>query len=461
MPWQEVLALNRIIILSIYGQVFFVLGLAIFMQSRRHSRLKLARDLRWLAIFGILHAMHEWGLVFIPIQAGYMPDLVITVLRVAQVALLVASFLFLLTFGIVLVERRVRLWRGLALIFVGAWLTVTLLAYAGILTGMPPMQITATAARYLLALPGGLLAAAGLYRLGHTRLIDQENPKYGRSLRWGGFALLGYALAGGLIVAPAPFFPANVLNQTLLLNWIGIPIEIFRSFAGLVLTVSMIRALELFEVEVDQLIEGMEVEAIQATERDRIGQEIHDGAMQGIYSVGLILDSMTKHVDTPLATQRLDQAQQVLEQVIFDLRRYMVSLRVRPPERSLQEELAQLAEDPRFRSLLQIHLEVDECPALNAERTGHLISLVQEALSNIVRHAGASQAVVRFTQKECEIELQIQDDGRGFLGSPNPAGYGLKTMRNHAQLIGCTLSVDSTPGKGTTVRVVSKVTIER
>ncbi len=290
---------------------------------------------------------------------------------------------------------------------------------------------------------------------GHTRLIDQENTKYGRSLRWSGYALLGYALAGGLIVAPAPFFPANVFNQIRLLGWIGIPIEIFRSFAGLVLTVSIIRALELFEVEVDRLIETMEVEAIQAAERDRIGQEIHDGAMQGIYSVGLILDSMTKHVETPLATQRLDQAHQVLEQVIFDLRRYMVSLRTRPPERSLQEELTQLAADPRFRSLLQIHLEVDECPALDAERIGHITGLVQEALSNVVRHAGASQAIVRFTQKACEIDLQIQDDGRGFTGAPNSAGYGLKTMQTHARMMGCTMSVDSAPGKGTTVRVVS------
>jgi len=293
MVWHEVLALNHIIILSIYGQVFFVLGLAIFMQSRRHSRLKLARDLRWLAMFGILHAMHEWGLVFIPIQADYMPQVVITGLRMAQTGLLVLSFVCLLIFGIVLVESRTRLMQWLALLLVGSWVAVSGLAVLGMLGDMPPVQSITIAARYLLALPGGVLAALGLYRLGRTRLIDQENLKYGRSLRWGGFALLAYAITGGLIVSQAPFFPANVLNQTMILAQIGIPIEIFRSLSGLWLTISMIRALEFFEVEVDRLIEGMEVEAIQARERDRIGQEIHDGAMQGIYSVGLILDSMT------------------------------------------------------------------------------------------------------------------------------------------------------------------------
>ena len=58
-----------------------------------------------------------------------------------------------------------------------------------------------------------------------------------------------------------------------------IPVEVFRSFSGLALTVSMIRALELFDIEVDRMIEGMEIERIQAEERDRIGQEIHDGAI--------------------------------------------------------------------------------------------------------------------------------------------------------------------------------------
>jgi signal transduction histidine kinase len=463
MFWQEILALNHIIILSIYGQVFFALGLAIFMQSRRHSRLKLARDLRWLALFGILHALNEWGMVFIPIQAGYLPQAIVTGLLVAQSLILAASFVCLLFFGVVLLEKPARPLRWLVVVLVGGWATVTLLAYLGILTTPAPVQITTIAARYLLALPGGIMAAVGLYRLGCAPLMDQENPKYGRSLRWGGFAMLGYALTGGLIAAQAPFFPANVLNQALILQWIGIPIELFRSLTGFVLAVSMIRALELFEVEIDRLIEDMEVEAIQAGERERIGQEIHDGAMQSIYSVALILNSMTKHVDTPMVTQRLAQAKEVLEQVIFDLRRYMVSLRQSPPTRSLSEELAQLADDPRFRNLLSITLKIEACPFLDAEHTGHMLGLVQEALSNIVRHAEASHAHIRLTQHECRFLLEISDDGKGFLPAGDPtggsvngyAGYGLKTMRNHARLLDSTLTINSAPGQGTTVRVRS------
>jgi hypothetical protein len=68
----EFFRLNQAIIYFIYGLVFFILGFAIILQSRQTSRLDLARSLRWLAAFGIAHGLHEWGDLFIPIQADYL-----------------------------------------------------------------------------------------------------------------------------------------------------------------------------------------------------------------------------------------------------------------------------------------------------------------------------------------------------------------------------------------------------
>ena len=56
---HQLFVINRPLLLFVYGQTFFVLGLAIFLQSRKHSRLRLARDLRWLASFGVLHGIYE------------------------------------------------------------------------------------------------------------------------------------------------------------------------------------------------------------------------------------------------------------------------------------------------------------------------------------------------------------------------------------------------------------------
>ncbi len=62
---SEFFEINHDIILFIYGLVFFVLGLAIIIRTHQSSRLELARSLRWLAAFGILHGFNEWGDLFI------------------------------------------------------------------------------------------------------------------------------------------------------------------------------------------------------------------------------------------------------------------------------------------------------------------------------------------------------------------------------------------------------------
>jgi signal transduction histidine kinase len=453
MIWQEYFSSNRIIILAIYGQVFFVLGLAIFLQSRRHSRLKLARDLRWLALFGVLHGIYEWGWIFIPIQAEYIPPAIINLMRIGHVSLLAISFASLLIFGIVLLETESKRYRWLGLLLFSGWIMSTGFSYLNSVETEDWLRLSAIWARYLIGFPGALLAAIGLYQAAKTETIVSTGQNFNQMLRRAGHSLLVYSVLAGLITAPGAFFPANLLNRVMIENWFGVPIELFRSLTGLFLAVSIIRALELFEVEVDRLIEKMEVEAIQAAERDRIGQEIHDGAMQGVYSVSLILNSMTKHVDNPPAIQRLAQAQQVLERVTADLRRYMTSLRIHPPERSLTEELAQLVADPRFSSLIDICMDIVVSPVSDPERNVHLLGLIQEALSNIVRHAAADQVVIRLFCEGEHFVLEVQDNGQGFDSAQITLGYGLQTMNRHARLIGATMTLDSWPGKGTTVRV--------
>src|SRR5215213_5012105 len=91
---------NKEILLFVYGLGFFILGFAIILQVQQSSRLELARSLRWLAAFGITHAFNEWGDLFIPIQAQYLPSGLIRLLRVVQLILLAVSFAALFEFGI-------------------------------------------------------------------------------------------------------------------------------------------------------------------------------------------------------------------------------------------------------------------------------------------------------------------------------------------------------------------------
>jgi hypothetical protein len=112
---QELFTINHPLVFFVYGLVFFVLGLAITLQSRRHSRLLLARRLHWLALFGYLHGFHEWGDVFIPIQATYLPDFAIHILEAVQSGLLALSFTCLFQFGVDLLRPMPVRWAWLRL----------------------------------------------------------------------------------------------------------------------------------------------------------------------------------------------------------------------------------------------------------------------------------------------------------------------------------------------------------
>jgi signal transduction histidine kinase len=452
---SQFFAYNRPIILFIYGQVFFTLGLAIFLQSSRHSRLRLARDLRWLAAFGLLHGIHEWGLVFIPIQTEYVPRQYIGWFYFVQVILLAASFVCLLIFGsITITPYRGRLLSLTAALVIG-WLAV-LVAAGTTHEGFRAFnRISSTWARYMLALPGAILAAWGLYTRAQTEVLELKGHHVYRMLQVAGIALLVYGFWAGLIVRAAPFFPASVINQAEIEAHLTIPVEVFRSVSGLILAVSMIRALEMFDIEVDRRIEEMEIERIQVEERDRIGQEIHDGAIQAIYSAGLLVKSAQQHADgNANVAVRLDRAQQALEVAVTDLRQYMLSLRAGQPGETLADGLRRLARDPRFGSLLNIQVQVEDTVMLTPTQVGYALSIVQESLANAVRHAHARNVLLCLCRVSQGVRLRIEDDGRGFDESEVVAGFGLRAMHDRARLLGHPLDISSQPGKGTVITLL-------
>lgn len=449
---REFFLINRPLLLFVYGQTFFVLGLAIFLQSRRHSRLRLARDLRWLAVFGVLHGIYEWGDIFITLESQHLSILDLQLLLVLRTLLLALSFICLLLFGVSMLEDRWPRARWLFMLLPILWLILAWVTFAFAPTSESWLYLSTIWARYLLGLSGGLVAAYGLlYQAEHFIAPLRVRSIY-RTLRTVGIALLIYGVLAGAIVAPADFFPANILNKTLIEGWIGVPIEVFRSVVGIVLTLSMIRVLEIFEIEIDRIIEGMESDQIKSVERERIGQEIHDGAIQAVYSASLILESITpKLKDNEEATIGLDRTKRVLANVVADLRRYMTSLRSDIPEESLVIGLHRIITDPRFSSLLRIQLKHEIEPNLNPLQIGHILAIVQESLSNTVRHAKAHHATVDLHRVSGNLILQVMDDGQGFCEQEITPGFGLRSVKDRARLLGGQLVITSQQGKGTTI----------
>ena len=443
-------AANHPIIFFIYGQVFFILGVAILLQSRRYSRLELARSLPWLAAFGIMHAFNEWGDLFIPIQAQFVTHAFTHLLRAAQTLLLASSFACLMQFGIDLLRPLPRRWIGL--IPVVLWF----LWFAG--PFWYGLQFAATSdvwqnsvdvlARYLIGFPAGLLAAYSLRRHAKLRIRPLGLPKIYSTLRIAGLTLAAYAVLAGVVVPPAPFFPANALNTDWVVNIFIVPPQIFRALAGLILLVSIIRALEVFEVETDQLIDRMEQAQVIAIERERIGRDLHDGAIQTVYSAGLLAEALRKKADGPTAAG-LDRLMSTLNEAIADLRSFMSELRADSSTADLSAAITSVVEATRKASGVNIDWTPQPLLALPPDRVTHLIAFTREALSNSVRHAQARSIEVRAEVVDHHLKLSVRDDGRGF--EPNsPHGFGLRNMRDRARLLGGEVKFESAPGQGTT-----------
>ena len=84
-----------------------------------------------------------------------------------------------------------------------------------------------------------------------------------------------------------------------------------------------------------------------------------------------------------------------------------------------------------------------------------LYRIAQEMIHNVVRHAQASHIPLSLNRQNWRLELSVSDDGKGFQpDSGEKEGYGLRIMRYRAAIIGCELTIDSTPGKGTVARCI-------
>jgi signal transduction histidine kinase len=292
----------------------------------------------------------------------------------------------------------------------------------------------------------------GLRQQTRKRIQSEGFFHIARTFQVASLALVAYAILAGLFVPPALFFPANMINAETVVNVSGLPPQVLRSLAGLVLVISIVRGLEIFEVEVDRRIEEMEQKQILHTERERIGRELHDGAIQTVYTAGLMAESIRNKIDDGPLAARLDHVISALNHAIRDLRQFIVELEPDAPYESLADGLSQLAEDPHLRSLIdvEVHIACDESNTFSPARATHVLAIANEALSNVVRHAYARHVWITAERHNGQLEVTVADDGIGFSSEP-VAGFGLRNMRDRSRLLGGDVRIERRSPQGTRV----------
>ncbi|MCC6179297.1 MAG: histidine kinase dimerization/phosphoacceptor domain-containing protein [Chloroflexi bacterium] len=310
---EQFFVTNLSIVASVSGQTFFVVGLLAALGFRRYSRLPLARPLWMLAAFGLFYALAEWGLLFIPIQERYLPEPVTETLWLLRALLLAAAFGALLQFGIELLPPRSRTrLRAAPPVLFAVWIGLSIGGGGTVWDLGAAITIAELQARLILALPAGLVCAAGLF-LQERYLKSLGGEHLARWLRLTALAAALVSLTLGLMLPSVGVWPGS--------EWfLGMPAQVWRGAAGLLFALGLTRILAVFQLEQDRVVEAAERRVIAAHARERLAHELSDGVIQRLYAVGLLLSAAAQRtpVDDPLHTalEELDGSIQSLRESI-------------------------------------------------------------------------------------------------------------------------------------------------
>jgi signal transduction histidine kinase len=194
-------------------------------------------------------------------------------------------------------------------------------------------------------------------------------------------------------------------------------------------------------------------------ERERIARELHDVIIQRLYAAGMQLDRVRRRMVKRFARgdgQRLGEAIDQLDETIGEIRGTVRALRSPEPEREPQAAL-DLAESARgevrvagellgFPPTLELSGELADIPA---ERADHIRAALREALSNVVRHSGASETRVSLFRDAVGVKLRVRDNGSGV--PQGVATRGLRHLAERAEAAGGKFYLNTSPSLGTLV----------
>lgn len=463
----------------VYGLAFFSMGLVLMMEaSRASAMLGQKRLLLPLAIFGVMHGMHEWLQMFRLQNDQFLPAWVIWL----RLFWLMVSYGMLWLYG----WQAFRIaWKNISLLTSFGRITLPLFmlfALFDILTAfsrgdITPLQTTGGLIRYLLAVPGSAIAALGLHESAKKARADQRQP-LDTHYNW---AAAGFALYSvtHLFVPPMNTLAASSINTEAFIQLLGFPIQILRTTAAIIITWNIFRATNFLENErqarlhkaQEAHLEALEqqetlrrdllrhIVSAQEEERARIARELHDEMAQTLTAFTLDVGTL-KQINSPRSKSMpiISRLQELGRQMSKNMNQMVYSLRpAHLDDLGLLPALQYLADRDAAPLGLQIELKTYGSPIrLDPLAETAIFRIAQESITNIARHAQSPHARISIHFLSGKVELDISDDGIGFnVGEKfiEPRGWGLAGMKERAEAVGGSFEVRSGDGRGTTIHV--------
>lgn len=197
-------------------------------------------------------------------------------------------------------------------------------------------------------------------------------------------------------------------------------------------------------------------EEILESERHRIARELHDSVSQQLFAAAMLLSALqTDGVEFSVEMkQQIDLINEIIGEAQSEMRALLLHLRpVKLDGKSLKEGIEQLLNELKSKVPIQIKHEIDEIKLTDVIED-HLFRIIQELLSNVLRHSHAEELEVYFKRSEDFYQLRIIDDGEGFdMEEKKNSGFGLLNIKERIAGLGGNVRIISFPKQGTSIEI--------
>ncbi len=470
---------NWILIQFIYGLAFFSMGFAILLEGGRASDLRLRLALRPLMGFGIMNGLAQWLDMADHMNILSQDPEFLLAWHSVKLSILAFSYLSLAAFGFSALAPDIRIRRisllaplimaliwGMALFSLqGDFPTVADLdKAAGVLTG------------YLLGIPSAMVASLGL--VAQQRAFRKEGlARFGRDSLLAAIAFAWYGIFGQIFPSRSRLFPSMYVNDELFYVWFRFPIELLQATLAVFVAFFVIRFLRSFDAEIEREIQNLQeaqlreaqrrehlrgqllqrVVNAQEAERKRVARELHDETGQMLTAIGMGLKSLRRGLPEAgeKAEKTLSEMDKLVTSSLEEVHRIVRNLRPSQlDDLGLQAALRwYVGEMQEHAAPLRIYLAVEgESYELPSAVKTTAFRIVQEAVTNTIKHAQASKVEITVTYQNGSVELEICDDGIGFnmrkVDQFEGKSFGLLGIRERVNLLQGSFEVHAQADEG-------------
>ncbi len=426
------MTITQFMLYLVYGFSMIIMGIfALIQRDAKIMNVPLIKSLKYLGFFGIAHGISEWVTMIIKLELCH--PYLHTEVYYANLILKALSFAFLLHFGLELLPVRNKYKNILLRVPLVGFLLYLLffdlfITIYGTQFHMTNKLYNTVAVRYLLAIPACVVGSAALYF--NARLIKAKSVEISRRYQNLALVLLAYGFVEGLLSSKTLFVPEYFSYMTLA----------FKAIVGFIIVLLLIKVIDTFSWEQEERLYQLEKMRIAAEERGRLGLEIHDSIIQELYATGLKLEYVSKCPDQALQMNVLAEVKSNLTTAINKTRAFISVNALDEIELTkLKDSLEELVNKYNNSQKITITLQWKISPYLSGnilpEKTTQIYYIVQEAVTNIIKHSKANHAEILLEGSPDFIYVTIIDNGKGISHQDLnlKQHFGIRSMKERAQ----------------------------